>query len=71
MVAVPARTPVTSPLPASTVATGVVLLLQPPPGGPEYSMVVCPSHTWGVPTIGDGSGSTMMSLTAIQPVPSV
>ena len=58
MVAVPALTPVTTPVPAPTVATAVLLLLHEPPPVVLDKIVVAPTHTVSAPVIGAGSGLT-------------
>ena len=70
MVEVPDVTPVTTPVPGTTVATVVVLLLQVPPPA-SLNVVVDPIHTNVVPEIDDGNALTVTVATAIQPVPSV
>jgi hypothetical protein len=64
-------TPVTTPVPATTVATLVGLLLHEPPPVKLVSVVVPPSHTCKVPVIGNGTGFTVATAVLKQPVPSV
>ena len=72
MVAVPAVTPVTMPVPAFMVAIAVLLLLQLPDGVASFNLIVRPAHTLNVvPVIGAGSGLTVADLVMIQPVGSV
>jgi hypothetical protein len=52
-------TPATVPVVAPTVATAVLLLLQPPPIVKSVSVVVPPAHTCAVPVIGSGTGFTL------------
>jgi hypothetical protein len=71
--AVPAETPVTTPVTASIAATaGLALLHVPgPPGDELLSVVVDPTHTTGVPSIGSGLGLTVKVAATVQPVGSV
>src|SRR6185312_13651484 len=69
IVAVPADIPVTAPAP-SAVATVVAPLVHAPPASESLSCVLTPAHTWVVPHIADGNGSTVYTIVAIQPVPS-
>ena len=66
MVALPAETPVTTPV-ADTVAEPE-LLVQVPPGIPSVSAVVRPAHTLAVPEIVDGEVYTVTGVTVWQPV---
>ena len=70
MVEVPPETPVTTPLPETTVATDEVLLVQVPPPA-SLNAVVKPAHTVAVPEIADGNGLTVSTLVIWQPVPNV
>jgi hypothetical protein len=70
MVVVPAKTPDTTPVPETTVATLVVLLLHVPPPA-SLSEVVEPTQTEGVPLIADGNGLTVTTRVAVQPEGSV
>ena len=63
----PADTPVTTPVPGTTVATVVVLLLHVPPPT-SLKVVVDPTHTDTVPVIEDGNGLTVTTVVAKQPV---
>src|SRR5579872_1952778 len=64
MIAVPAVMPVTTPL--KTAATAGLLVLHDPPGTASASNVELPSHTPGVPVMGDGT-LTVTVVDAIQP----
>jgi hypothetical protein len=59
MVLVPAATPVVTPVAATTVALGSVLLLHVPPAVADASVVVRPTHTAAVPVIAAGSAFTV------------
>ena len=63
IVAVPAETPVTTPVPL-IVATAALLLLQGTPVVASVSDVVPPAHTDNVPVIGAGSGVTVSTAVA-------
>ena len=63
MIAVPADTPVTTPVPGTTVTTVVVLLLHVPPPA-SLNVVVDPTHTDAVPEIAEGNGFTVTVLVA-------
>jgi len=65
---VPAATPVTTPVPLTTVATVVVLLLHAPPLGPELNVVVLPTQVNRVPVIGSAPVVTVATTVALQPV---
>jgi hypothetical protein len=65
--AVPADTPVTTPVPETIVATPVLLLAQVPPPA-SLNAVVNPAQTVGVPDIADGSGLTVLTAVAMHPV---
>lgn len=69
MVAVPAAPPVT--VPATTVATVVLLLLHTPPVVVSVRAVVSPAHILLVPLIAAGLGFTVNEVVVIQPVGSV
>jgi len=56
---VPALTPVTTPVPATTVATAGLALLQLPPGEAFVNVVVEPTHTSNVPPMAAGNGLTV------------
>jgi len=62
------ETPLTSPVPATTVAIAVLLLVHTPPVGELPRAVVCPSHTVGVPVIADGNGFTERTVDVLHPV---
>jgi hypothetical protein len=68
---VPALTPVTSPVPASTVAFDVLLLVHVPPAGEELNAVAAPAHTCASPPIADGISFTVTSRLTAQPVAGV
>jgi hypothetical protein len=61
--------PLTIPLDEPTVAIAILLLLQVPPGVASDKVVVCPTHTLGVPVIGVGGVTTFTVVVATQPVP--
>lgn len=67
MVAVPALTPVTSPVPGLTL-TVLCGLLQIPPGGVLANVTVLPSHTKSGPVMAVGSGFTVTGMVLRQPV---
>ena len=67
MVAVPAVTPVTIPVPPA-VATEEVLLPHAPPGIASLKVVVLPVHMLVVPVIAD-KGLTVSVFVATQPTP--
>jgi hypothetical protein len=67
MVAVPALTPVTIPVP-ETVATAVLLLLHAPAAVASLNDVVRPAHTEVVPLITAGIGFTSTEVVLVQPV---
>ena len=69
MVAVPAVTPVTSPV-EMTVAFPE-LLVQVPPAGVLPSEVIEPTHTLAIPVIAVGTGFTVTGAVIIQPVGNV
>jgi hypothetical protein len=58
-VAIPAATPLTTPVPPPTVAIAVLLLVHVPPAGAEVSVVEDPTHIAADPEIADGSGFTV------------
>ena len=60
--------PVTIPVVEPTVATVVLSLVQMPPEVASLSKVVRPTHAAGVPVIGAGTGLTVTTTVAIQPV---
>ena len=61
MLAVPEVRPDTIPVPAPTVATAVLLLLQVPPVLVVPKVVVCPTHALILPVMAAGSGFTVTS----------
>ena len=63
--------PVTTPVEGPIVAIAVVLLLQVPPPVASLKVVVKPAQTLVFPVIGDGSGLTVTTTIAVQPVASV
>ncbi len=69
MIAVPAETPFTIPVPVPTVAIVVALLLHVPPTVAFDNAVVCPIQTTVLPVIGDNALAVTV-LVAIQPPPS-
>jgi len=68
MVAKPASTPVTTPVPEPTLTIAELLLVQVPRGVPSVTVIVCPEHTVSFPPIGSGNGFTVTSAVAWQPV---
>ena len=62
--------PETRPLPEPTVATAVLLLVHVPPPA-SLSREVAPSHTFKLPDIGAGKGSTLTVFVVAQPFTSV
>ena len=60
IVAVPAETPLTTPVEASTVAVAVFELVQTPPAGVLASVVVAPAHTLVVPVIAVTTGKVLI-----------
>lgn len=71
MVAVPAETPVTTPVEEPTVATPVLPLLHVPNNVASSSVVVELTHTVIVPVMAAGSGLTDTTTERAQPVPNV
>jgi hypothetical protein len=67
MTAVPALTPLTTPVDEPTVATAVAPLVQVPPDGEELSVVVEPVQTDAVPVIADGAVETVTACVTKQP----
>lgn len=63
---VPGVTPVTIPVPASIVATAILLLVQTPPP-PLTRLVGVPMHTCGLPAIGPGTELTVTVADDTQP----
>src|SRR3954467_8015824 len=68
MTAVPSAMPFTVPV-GVTVAMGVALLLQLPPGVASDRAVVSPWHTCRLPVMAAGDGYTVTIMAAVQPVP--
>ena len=68
--AVPAETPcpVTMPVEEPTIATAVLLLTHVPPEETSDKGIVVPEQTTFGPVIADGSGFTVMTAVAMQPV---
>lgn len=69
MFATPAVTPVTIPVPDTTVAIPVLLLLQLTPVEVVDNVIVLPTHTSVGPVIEAGSGLTVTIVVEVQPVP--
>ena len=67
MVTVPALTPVTTPVPATTVAMLVLPLLHVPPVVADVRLVVLPAHNTSVPPIAAGVADTVTVDTVRQP----
>jgi len=67
MIGAPIATPVTTPE-ADTVAIKVLLLVQVPPAGVEFKVVVRPIHTEAIPVIEVGVPLTVTIAVAWQPV---
>src|SRR5665647_2384158 len=65
---VPPDTPVTTPVPATTVATAGVALLHVPPAVASANVVVKPTHTFVVPVITAGKGLTVTVVVTKHPV---
>ena len=63
--------PVTIPVPASTVAAAVLLLLQVPPVIAFVIVTVAPTQPEAGPAIADGAPVTLTVAVVLQPVPSV
>ena len=68
---VPALSPLTTPVNAPTVATGVAEQLQVPPGVEPVNVVVPPAHRFVVPVIGPIAVSTVTVVVILHPVPRV
>jgi hypothetical protein len=71
IIAVPADMPETIPDPAITVATEGSLLVQVPPASVLESAVTKPTHTWGIPSITAGRGSTLIVTTSSDTQPAL
>ncbi len=69
MIDVPALTPVTTPVPDTTVALAGLLLLHVPPLVALLSVVVVPIQADSVPPIAPGAAVTVTSRVATQPLP--
>ena len=65
MAAVPAATPVTTPVDELTVATAVLLLLHVPPVVASVNVAVFPTHALMVPPIAAGLAFTDAILVAV------
>lgn len=70
IVAVPASTPLTTPLEEPTAATDVAPLLHVPPP-PSLKVIDDPAHTADKPEISDGTGLTVTVVFTVQPAPAV
>jgi len=68
MTEVPPDTPVTTPVPATTVAIAGVALLHVPPAVASANVLVKPMHTVVVPVITAGNGLTVTVAVLKQPV---
>ena len=66
MTAVPAATPLTTPVPEPTDAVPDALLVHTPPEGELLNVVVAPSHTVGTPVIAPGALFTVTVFVATQ-----
>src|SRR5438046_2920402 len=66
MTGLPAATPVTTPVPLTTVASAVLPLVQAPPPA-SLSVVAALTHKLVMPVIADGSGLTVTVVYAGQP----
>jgi hypothetical protein len=66
---VPEDTPVTTPVPLTTVATPVPALAHVPPVVPSVKVIVEPTHTGDDPGIADGVVLTVIMVVVVQPVP--
>lgn len=65
---VPADTPVTTPVPGTTDPSDGLLLLQVPPAGVEFNVVVRPTHSLAIPVMFAGVGLTVTIIDAWQVV---
>ena len=70
IVDVPATDPVTTPDVDNAIVALPLLLVQVPPPGVEFSVVVKPTQTFGVPVMVVGLALTVTTAVLIQPVPS-
>ena len=66
---VPDNTPVTTPVPETTVATVVVPLDQVPPVTPSVNVIVVPAQNGEDADMADGAAVTVTIVVAEQPVP--
>ena len=71
MVAVPADTPVTTPVVMPTVAVERELLVHVPPAIISVSVIVEPTQTSLLPIMAGGNAYTVTVTVAAQPVPNV
>ena len=71
MVDVPATEPVTTPDVDKAIVALPLLLVQVPPAGVEFNVVVKPTHTFVVPVIVVGFELTVTGVVIMQPVPNV
>ena len=71
IVDVPATEPVTTPDVDNAIVALPLLLVQVPPAGVEFNVVVKPIHTFGVPVIIVGLSFTVTTVVMMQPVPNV
>lgn len=67
IVAVPAETPVTTPVPEPTVAIPVAEELHVPPDVPSLSVVVEPAHIAALPVMDAGNAFTVTVVLAVHP----
>ena len=65
----PADTPVTTPVPPTTVATVVEALVHVPPVVPSVNVIVAPAQNAVEAGIVDGVVLTVTTAVAVQPVP--
>ena len=68
MVEVPGERLVTAPVPTTTVATKVLLLLQVPPVAASVKLAVLPRHILVLPAMPAGDGFTVIISDLTQPV---
>jgi multidrug efflux pump subunit AcrA (membrane-fusion protein) len=68
IVTVPADTPVTTPVPATTVARVMFPLVQVPVAGLLDNVMLCKGQTTDGPEIDDGNGYTVCTRVTKQPV---
>ena len=67
MVAVPAATPVTTPVEEPTVAFGIALLVQVPPDAVSVRAIVAPIHAVEDPEMAEGIAYTVTVFAVIHP----